>query len=140
MGTMERRSRGRILTYVFLTAAGLLVAFPVLWMLSISLHPNSEVFTFPPSLLPPTPTVQAYTDVLTSSRYMRYFLNSYLISMAVTVISVVIALFTAYGFSRFDFRGNKIMNLFVVATQTVPRITLVIPYFIFITKLKLYDT
>ena len=140
MRTSQKRTWGKILTYSFLSIAALVVVFPVFWMLSISLRPNGEVFTFPPSLFPPTATIKAYTDVVTNSRYVRYFINSYFISAAVTLISVVIALFTAYGFSRFDFRGNRIMNLFVVATQTIPRITLVIPYFIFITQLKLYDT
>ena len=127
-------------TYITLMIAAVLVAFPVYWMLTISLRNNSEVFTFPPRFIPKVFSLDAFSTILSNSRYLQYFFNSYLISIAVTIFSVVIAIFAGYGFSRFDFRGNKMMNLFIVATQTVPRITLVIPYFIFIVKAKLYDT
>ena len=140
MNTARMRILKSVPLYVFLTIAAILVAFPVFWILSISLRPNNEVITFPPRLLPQTFTLDAYKQVIESKRYVRYFINSYIVGFAVTIISVVIAIFTAYGFSRYDFRGNKAMNLFIVATQTIPRIALVIPYFIFITQLKLYDT
>lgn len=127
-------------TYLILVVAAIIVAFPVFWMLTISFRYNNEVFTFPPRFFPQIFTLDAYIEILNSNRYLRYFFNSYFISFAVTIFSVVIALFAGYGFSRFDFRGNKLMNMFIVATQTVPRVTLVIPYFIFIVRIQLYDT
>jgi multiple sugar transport system permease protein len=130
----------KTLLNILMVVAAMVVFFPVFWMLTISFRNNNEVFTFPPRWIPQIITIQPYLEVLASSRYLRYFLNSYVISIAVTILSLVIGIFAAYGFSRFDFRGNKIMNLFIVATQTVPKVTLVIPYFIFIVKIQLYDT
>jgi multiple sugar transport system permease protein len=109
-------------------------------MLSISLRANSQVFKTPPLLFPDPITFDAYLKVLTSNRFIQYFINSYLISLSVTLLSVVIGTFAAYGFSRFDFIDKKAMNLFVVATQTVPPVALLIPYFILMVQLKLYDT
>lgn len=129
-----------IVLYLIMIIAAVLVSFPVFWMLTISLRDNSEIFTVPPRLIPEVITIQPYLDILTNARYMRYFYNSYFISITVTLFSLVIGIFAAYGFSRFDFRGNKVMNLFIVATQTVPRVTLVIPFFIFVINIQLYDT
>lgn len=126
--------------YLIMIVAAVIVAFPIYWMLTISLRNNSEVFTTPPRFVPEVITIQPYLDILTNARYMRYFYNSYFISITVTLFSLVIGIFAAYGFSRFDFRGNKVMNLFIVATQTVPRVTLVIPFFIFMISIQLYDT
>jgi len=135
-----KQTTSKIMIYILISVLATIVIFPITWMLTISFRNNNEVFTFPPRFIPQNFNYDAYTRILQSNRYMRYFFNSYIISFAVTIFSVIIAIFTGYGFSRFNFKGNKLMNLFVIATQTVPGVVLVIPYFIFIIQLKLYDT
>ena len=135
---MSRLSR--VLTYVSLSIASCLVAFPVVWMLATSVRPNMEVFKLPPRLIPETFTLEAYRYALGSQTYQRFFLNSYVVAMVVTILSLGISVFAAYGFSRFTFRGHKIMNLFIIGTQTIPSIVLLIPYFMAIVALGLYDT
>jgi multiple sugar transport system permease protein len=130
----------RILTYTALSIASCLVAFPVVWMLAMSVRTNMEIFALPPSLIPKQFILDAYRQVFQSPTYLRFFFNSYIVAMSVTSVSLVIAVFAVYGFSRFIFRGSRLMNLFIIGTQTIPSIVLLIPYFMAIVGLGLYDS
>ncbi len=130
----------KLSTYIILTICAVFVLFPVAWMLSVSLRPNNQVFSYPASFIPQEFTLEAYVNVLTSNRYMTYFLNSYIIGIVVTIVSTIIGVMGGYGLSRYKFRGKTSFSLFVVATQTIPRISLLIPFFILMTRLNLYNT
>ncbi len=130
----------RVVTYVALSIASCVVAFPVVWMLSASVRPNMEIFKLPPRLIPETFTLDADRYALGSKTYLRFFFNSYVVAIMVTILSLGISVFAAYGFSRFVFRGHRVLNLFIIGTQTIPSIVLLIPYFLAIVALGLYDT
>lgn len=136
----RRRKWNSILVYVLLILASIFALFPIFWMASVSFRPNREIFTIPPAWLPVTFTTEAYDQILSNPQYIRMFVNSYFIALAVTLVSLVLATLAGYGFSRFDFRGNRIMQLFIIGTQMIPPISLIIPYFIMIVTLKLYDS
>jgi multiple sugar transport system permease protein len=129
-----------VLPYVSLTAAAALTIVPVLWMIAISFRGNAEVFAFPPRFIPAEPTLAAYSRILANPVYMRYFFNSYFVCICVTFLSVAIGSFSAYGFSRFAFPGRQALYFFLVFTQMVPAIIIIIPYFGFIVKAGLYDS
>lgn len=140
---MSKKIRSRLAAGLILLAllAGLVYAcFPFLWMLSSSVKSNNEIFTQPPQLLPRVLTLSTYRNIFASPQKMRFFLNSYIVSFIATALTLVIAIFAAYGFSRFDFRLKKTLNVFIVSTQGVPTMTLLIPYFGLVATLGLYDT
>lgn len=139
-GKEKRERRGRIWTYVILSITAVFILFPVIWMISVSIRPNNQVFEYPASFIPTTFTLEAYVNVLTNSRYLKYFWNSYIIGVIVTIISTVFGIMAGYGLSRYQFQGKKAFSLFVVATQTIPKIALLIPFFIMMTRLQLYNT
>src|SRR5262249_11554345 len=66
--------------------------------------------------------------------------NSYFVAAAVTLVSLVLATLAAYAFSRFEFHGSRLIQFFIVGTQMEPPISLILPYFVLITVLKLYNT
>lgn len=133
-------SRFRTVTYVFLGLASLFAVFPVLWVFLMSTRPNVEVFKWPPTFIPKQFTVEPYRQVLGNPTYLRFFFNSYVVAMVVTCATVLVAIMAGYSFSRFNFPGKKLVNLFVVGTQMVPPITLLIPYFSMIVAFRLFDT
>lgn len=126
--------------YLFLIASAIFVLFPIFWMISVSLRLNGEVFSYPAKLLPPTFTVEGYQKVLTSKKMLGYFANSYIDGIIVTVVSIVIGIMAGYGLSRYEFRGKRIFHMFTISTQTIPAVTLLIPFFILMVGLKLYNT
>ena len=113
---------------------------PVIWMITSSLRKNVEIFEYPPKLIPDTLTVKPYIQVFSQMKNLRFFLNSYLIATVVTIVSLILAIFIGYAFSRYDFWGKSFLNMFVISTQTVPPIALLIPYFGMVITFGIYDT
>jgi multiple sugar transport system permease protein len=136
----RRLDLGPIVCYGLLIAASIFALAPIFWMLSVSLRPNRGIFSIPPNLLPPEFTTEAYARILGTPEYLRAFGNSYVVAFAVTVVSLALATLGAYGFARFEFRYSRTLRFLVIATQMVPPISLMVPYFILITTLKLYNT
>ena len=123
------RPTGRKWLLLLLTYAGLLIGlvyagFPVLWMFLSSIKSNTEIFSVPPKLFPK----------------VRFFLNSYLVATVVTLLTLFVAILSGYGFSRYTFKLKKPLNLFIISTQTVPPITLLIPYFGLVVAFRMYNT
>jgi multiple sugar transport system permease protein len=140
--TTNRRKRMALKTG---TIAGLLfgaafAGLPVLWMLSSSFKSNSEIFAWPPRLITENFSFAAYTTVLTDPVKVRFFVNSYVVATAVTVLTLLCAILAAYAFSRYQFRGKGLINVVIVGVQAVPPITLLIPYFGLIVALRLYNS
>lgn len=129
-----------LLTYVGLAIGLVFAAFPIVWMFFSSLKSNREIFALPPKLLPDDFTVAAYLTIFNDPVKVRFFLNSYLVAGVVTVLTLIIAIVTAYGFSRFQFRFKNTLSIFIISTQTVPPITLLIPYFGMVVAFRIFDT
>lgn len=130
---------------IIIIYAGLLIGlvyagFPFLWMFFSSLKTNTEIFSLPPKLLPEIFTLKAYQAVFSSPMKVRFFLNSYLVATVVTLLTLLVAILAGYSFSRYSFKFKKPLTLFIISTQTVPLITLLIPYFGLVVAFKMYDT
>src|SRR3954452_14125007 len=128
-----------ILVHLGLAAGLVFAGFPVLWMLFSSLKSNTEIFALPPRLLPNEFTLMAYRSIFGDFAKVRFFLNSYLVAGVVTFLTVIIATLTAYAFSRYRFRLKNPLNAFIISTQTVPPITLLIPYFGMVVAFPIFD-
>ena len=140
---MARRSKPllpTVLTYLGLAVGLVYSGFPILWMAFTSLKSNTEIFALPPRLLPDRFTLVAYFAIFADPVKIRFFLNSYLVAGVVTALTVFIAIMTAYGFSRYSFWLKNTMNVFVISTQTVPPITLLIPYFGMVVSFGIFDS
>ena len=109
-------------------------------MLFSSLKSNTEIFALPPTLLPKVFTLSAYEAIFTDPVKLRFFFNSYLVAGVVTFLTLVVATMAAYSFSRYDFPLKRFFNLLVISTQTVPPITLLIPYFGMVVAFGIFNT
>lgn len=130
----------RIFVYVGLVVAMFIILFPLLWILSTSLKSETEVYNWPPTLIPEKPTVEAYVKIWEIKNFSRYFWNSTVVSSVSTSLSVVLACLAGYGFSRFRFRGNRFLQFLFLVTQMVPAILLLLPYFILMKRLSLLNS
>ena len=129
-----------VLTYLGLAIGLVFATFPIVWMFFTSLKSNTEIFALPPRLLPKQFTVVAYMAIFNDPTKLRFFLNSYLVAGAVAILTVLIGLLAAYAFSRFSFRFKGALNVFIISTQTVPPITLLIPYFGMVVAFGIFNT
>jgi len=130
----------RALLLLALLVGALYAGFPVLWMLSSSFKSNTEIFAYPPSLITDSFSFRTYISVLSNPEKVRFFFNSYLVSILVTICTLTVGVFAGYSFSRYNFRFKKPLNMLIISIQAVPPITLLIPYFGLIVALQLYNT
>jgi multiple sugar transport system permease protein len=129
-----------IQSYGFLILVSLYAIFPFIWMLSTSLKTEAEAFRVPPTWIPIQPTIDAYIGIWVRKNFAIYFLNSTIISLGTAILSTFFGALAGYGFSRFIFKGRKFLIGFFLATQMLPGVLLVGPYFKILSKFGLYDT
>jgi ABC-type glycerol-3-phosphate transport system permease component len=137
-------SRRKIVYHVFVyTVAVLICVFsltPVLWSLSTSLKPEAKTIAIPPRWIPDEVTFTHYRAVLNDPRMMRYFLNSFVTAAFSTIIALVVGVLGAYGFSRYRFPGSNTVMISILFTRMLPRVALIVPFFVTLQKLGLYNT
>ena len=136
----QQRRIARVGILVALVVGAAFAGLPVLWMLSSSFKPNTDIFQYPPRLIPETWTWDAYTTIFTDPIKVRFFVNSYFVSLTVTLLTLLVAVLAAFAFSRFEFPFKSALNVVIVSVQAVPPITLLIPYFGLIIFLGLHNT
>ena len=136
----KRKLFSGIETYGFLILVSLYAIFPFIWMLSTSLKTEAEAFRVPPTWIPIKPTLQAFISMWVKKNFGLYFLNSTIISLSTAALSTFFGAMAGYGFSRFFFTGRRFLIGFFLATQMLPGVLLVGPYFKILSKLGLYDT
>jgi len=116
------------------------LAFPVVWMLSTSLKPTTEIFQMPPTWIPEQATTAAYETLYEKGHFLRYLGNSLLIALATTGISVLVASMAGYAFARVTFVGRKAVLFGILAAQMVPGVLFLLPIFALIKELGLLNT
>jgi multiple sugar transport system permease protein len=125
-----------LITVVFVLAW----TFPILWSVLNSLKTGRDVLAYPPKLLF-TPTLDAYRDVLFGSTSMLpNLVSSMIISVGTTLLAVLMAVPAAYALARLRFRGKKFAGFYVLATQMLPPVGIIIPYFLILRKIGWIDT
>src|SRR3954468_5330136 len=122
--TRRTVAKAGVLTGLVLGA--LFAGLPVVWMLSTSFKSNGEVFQSPPRLITKSFSLDAYREILGNSSQLRFFLNSYIVALSVTILTLVVAILGGFAFSRFTFPFQRTVNAVIVSVQAVPPITLVI--------------
>jgi multiple sugar transport system permease protein len=135
-----RRTLAKTGLIIGLILGGLFAGLPVLWMLSTSFKANGEVFQNPPKLITRSFSLDAYREIFTNGEQLRFFGNSYIVAIAVTIATLFVAVLAGFAFSRLRFPFQRTINAVIVSVQAVPPITLVIPYFGLVVALGLYNT
>ena len=136
----KKRFFSNIEIYGFLILVSIYALLPFAWMLSTSLKTEAEAFRVPPTWIPIEPTPYSYIYMWVKKNFAIYFLNSTIISLSTAILSTFFGALAGYGFSRFIFKGRKFLIGFFLATQMLPGVLLVGPYFKILSKFGLYDT
>ena len=133
--------RIRMIAVLLISAMFLLAwIFPIFWSLLNSLKTERDVLAYPPKLFF-QPTLDAYRDVLFgSASIVPNLVSSFIISIGTTVISMAMAVPAAYALARLRFRGKKLAGFYVLATQMLPPVGIIIPYFLILRNIGWIDT
>lgn len=137
---MKKRTLVSIILYGLGFLACAFSIMPVLWTLSTSLKPETMVFTSPPRWIPEIVSFEHYKSVLSDPRMLRYFFNSFVTAGLSTVAALIVGVLGAYGFSRYRFPGHRTLMVSILFTRMLPRVALIVPFFVTLQKLKMYNT
>ncbi|MGW7679420.1 carbohydrate ABC transporter permease [Kribbella sp. NPDC054772] len=132
--------RLKLLVYGVLLVCCVPFVFPIWWMATTSLKPVSEIFSFPPSLLPASPTLDAYRQVFALQPFGQQYLNSLYIALVVTMGTLAVSSLAGYAFARVRFRGSGVVFLIVLSGLLVPNEVTIIPLYKMFDAFSLVDT
>ena len=134
----EKRKKTKYVIGITLIVILLIDLLPYLWLLISSFRASDD--PFPSSVLPSHYTFQNYTNIFQSEDMLRPFFNSLVVAVGATLITMILALLAAYGFSRYYFKGREFILSFLVNLRTFPALLLAIALYVMAVKTGLYNT
>jgi len=130
----------RLLVYVLLLLGAAAFLVPFAWMLSSSLKPSSEIFKFPPRLLPRPLTTANYSGAVTFIPFLRYLLNTLLVCTGCVIGNLVSASLVGYSFGVLRWRWRRPLFVLLLSTMLLPPQVTMIPVFVIFRHLGMVDT
>jgi len=129
----------QIIVYILVILAVFLSIAPMVYLAITSFKEPELTFAIPP-VWKFTPTLQNYDEVLSSTDFGKYFMNSIVVALVTTGIALSLGTLAAYGFSRFRFRGHFWLRMSSLVPQMLPPIAIVVPLYVLFNKLDWIDT
>ena len=130
----------KVLIYIILTALAAFTLIPFVWMISSSLKLDREVFSYPMKWIPETFRWENYSLIWQKVPLLTYFKNTAFIAIVVTFLQTLTSSFAAYAFAKLNFRGRDTLFVCYIATIAVPWQAYMLPQFIMMRSMGLYDT
>jgi multiple sugar transport system permease protein len=129
----------------FLTFLLIFTVLPMAWMVLTSIKSQFAALQYPPQWWPTEPTLQNYWKLLdpngsVGQEFLRYFWNSFYVSLATTILGVAVAVPAAYAFSRFRFPGRTFLFFSVLLRNMFPAVVFLVPLFLMMRWLGLVNT
>lgn len=123
-----------------MAAGGILLLLPVLWMASTSLKPLDRVFELPVQWIPWPPRWENYAAAWRRFPFDRYFVNSAIVSLAVTVLNVLLSSLAGYSLAKYRYFGQRALLIAILSTLMLPIEVLMLPTFLVVRSLGWLNT
>jgi arabinogalactan oligomer/maltooligosaccharide transport system permease protein len=130
----------KVLIHAVLILACIIALYPALRVLTISLRPGNRVLSTTLDIIPSDASLEHYKAVLFDKAFFRWLWNSAVITCATSIIGVILAATSAYAFSRWDFPGRTAGLIFLLSTQMIPAVMLLVPIYILAARLNLINS
>ena len=135
----EKRAVKAVIYHILVFAVGLVMIYPLIWMVMSSFKPTNTIFQTAGSLLPETFTFENYINGwkgFAKVTFATFFKNSLFISVVATIGTVISSAIVAYGFARFKFKGKKLLFSAMLLSMMLPAQVLMIPQYLWYQKLN----
>lgn len=130
----------RTLLHIILISGVIIMIFPFLWGISTSLKDMREVLSNPFSIIPGQITFINYKNVVKSIPIVRFFINSLIVSITITVSQLITCSISAYAFSRLKFPFRDGLFYILLGTMMIPQHVIMIPVYLILNFFRLIDT
>lgn len=139
MKRSQRKKMYKILSYFLLTLIAIIIAFPFYWLTITSFKTYPEIYQYPLTYYPHTVTFEHFKEILRLGMG-QYFVNSIIVSLGTSLLSLIIGIFPAYAFAKFSFRGEKSLLTSVLLFQMFPMVIFLLPIFNLLKNTGLINT
>ncbi len=129
------------LGFLVLLAGGVWMLLPLVWMLSASLMPLSEVIKVPPVWFAPDKySLANYIEVWGRIGFARFFFNSVFVAVTITLAQLLTSSMAGFAFARYEFPGRTVIFILILSTMMIPFQVIMIPLFIMMARLGMVNT
>jgi len=141
IGLSPRKKIPAYLLFIYLVLVALVVMtnYPFIWMITTSLKSRSEVFVFPPTLLPEAMIWNNYSEAWNMSDWPRYFTNTLVTTIIPTIGQMLFGSLAAYAFTR-KFKGSKLLFTLFLGTMMIPSQATLVPNYVILRNLGWINT
>ena len=126
----RRTSTSRVALYVVLVVISLIFLIPMAWGISSAFKARSDIFEYPPRLIPAHPTLANFAAILTEQPFFSWFLVSTIVAVVSTAVAVFLCSLAGFGFAKYEFRGKNALFDLMFSSLTVPFAVIIVPLFI----------
>ncbi|MDY3920383.1 MAG: carbohydrate ABC transporter permease [Candidatus Limivivens sp.] len=140
---MRRKKRNRILYHVLTLAGGIVMIYPLLWMVGSSLKETSTIFSTASQLIPENLTFENYVNGwqgFSKVNFGTFIKNTLFVAVIATVLTVLSSALVAYGLARLRYRGRNLVFAMVLLTMMLPGEIMMIPQYLWYNKLGWINT
>lgn len=131
----------KVLLFIVVILIGVIFLFPIVWILMASFKTRVQNFALPPLFIF-TPTIENYVELLRTQNpnFANDYVNSFVIAISSTVISIILGSMAAYGFSRYTIKGGEFLFGWILSLRFFPVVAMVIPIYVLFRSFGLLDT
>lgn len=129
-----------IINYMIMIIIALVFIYPIIWVFSLSVKPNIEIYRSPLRLIPSSFDISSYIDIFSRTPFITYLVNSFIYSISGMVLTLTLAVLAAYGLSRHFFKGKTVLMFLILIVQMIPGLINVIPIFLLMKNIGLYNS
>ncbi|MBU7593032.1 carbohydrate ABC transporter permease [Metabacillus halosaccharovorans] len=140
MDGTTKKTVSRSLAHIILIVASFFFLIPFIWMVSTSLKPLDQVFTFPPEWIPKPFQWSNYIDAMNYIPFFTYLKNTIIITLFSTLGAVLSCPLVAYSFAKLKWPGRNILFIITIGVMMIPGQVTMIPLFLLFEKLGLVGT
>jgi multiple sugar transport system permease protein len=129
-----------VLTYVFLFVLAFVMIFPFYWMINSSLKTMDEYYLTIPTFYPHEMHFENYSDAMAAAAFDRYMINTLIVGVTSTALSLFITIFAAFAFARLEFKGRDALFSLLLSTMMIPGEMFTVTNFVTVSQLGWIDT
>ena len=139
--SMKKHKKISAITCLLLTlVVTIIVLYPFVWVLSTALKNNTELFVFPPKMIPDQAVWRNFIDAWRLIDFPRSFFNSFMVSVPTALLTVVVCSMAAYAMTRMKFKYATAVFMIYLSTMMIPMVVRLIPSFILVKNMGLMNT
>ena len=137
---MKKSTAGMVVLHFFLILFAIVVLIPFYWMILTSFKSEGDFYAKTTGLFLQNPVMDNYIALFTETNAVRWFVNSFLVSLLSTALGIFICALAGFAFGAYQFKGKQVLFWTVLASVAIPEIVTIIPLFKMMVDIKLIDT